>query len=569
MESAPPDSPAQAAPVAAAEPIPAPAQLEPASPAPVAAKSQPPPAADIPVAQEAPPLPPSPESIPAAVPAPPPQPEFATKPAGKAPPETVTKSERAPVKVVETKPEPKTEAKAEAKPATPVAEAKPVETKTVEAAPAVPAAPKKPFSRPLSRDVDPVILTGAQLKTFLGKSNASIRLSAVRANGLEPIPYQIDERNKDNDYVFTAGPDKDDYREKDFDKDNFDANDELVFMARDLGEQMEDISAYPTFKGAKPAVLKEIVIKDPIDGKRGYAYLTSWSGDAPTPSKTDYVNYKSAEDLVEATSFAVGFNKETPFAIDRSMIRLSDGKFSDNRVDILKVRLKSTIWGFYSFNRNQDDFGAKTAAWIDGPVRSILHKGISVRMILGIQSPKIWNDTIFYPYGLSYGIDVITPFSIPSIFSKFEMFSGMDFRDLRGGTFYTNGMSKPITITGNPNSPELAALNANPDENRFAAIGWAGSYFIMRIQIPPEIPLKVNTYLIDDPNYVDGPERFPGAVPGMYFQIDDWLKVQQKKFSIVTTVTVTDTFQPGQEKSFIGRMDRPVTMENPDKLEPK
>ncbi len=455
------------------------------------------------------------------------------------------------------RPAPRTEAKTESAPVAAVTPPTPV-TGTV---PAEPVTPKKPFTRPLSRDVDPVVIPGEQLKSVLGKAITGFRLAAVRENGLETIPFQIDERDKHNDFVFTEGPDKG----EDKDRGLFDVNDELVFMARDLGEPLENPSAYPAHKGSRPEIVKELVIADPIDGKKGYAYLTFWPGDAPAPSKTDYVTYKAAEDLVEATSFAVGFNKETPFAIDRSMIRQANGKFSDNRVDILKVRLRSTIWRFYDFDRNQDDFGSKTAAWIDGPVRVVLHKGISVRMILGIQSPKIWNDTIFYPYGLSYGIDVKTPFSIPSIFSKFEMYSGMDFRDLKGGTFYTNGMSKPVTITGNPNNPEIAALNANPDENRFAAIGWAGSYFIMRIKIPDEIPLKVNSYLIDDPNFIDPPERFPGAVPGMYFKIDDWLKVKQTNISIVTSVVVTDTFVPGQEKAFINRMDRLVRLDNPDK----
>lgn len=507
---------------------------------------------------------PEPEAAPAAEPPSPPA-AVAAAPVAPAPvltaPAPVPAPAAAPAIEAAPKPVPVTalkpaEPKAEAKPAASAPAVIPAVSPAVEA---LPPAPKKPFSRPLDRDVDPVVIKGEQLKTLLGKPIASIRVAAVRANGLEPVPFQVDERDEDNEYVFTAGPDKG----TDRDKGLFDANDELILMARDLGDQLE--GDYPAQKGTQPSAVKEIVIRDPIDGKRGYAYVTSWAGEPPASATKDYVTYKSAEDLVEATSFAVGFNKETPFAIDRSMIRKANGQFSDNRVDILKVRLKSTIFRFYDFDRDQADFGSKTAAWVDGPVRVILHKGISVRMILGLQSPKIWNDTIFYPYGLSYGIDVKTPFKIPSIFSKFEMYSGMDFRDLRGGTFYTNGMSRPVTVTGNPNNPEIAAMNANPDENRFAAIGWEGSYFIMRIKIPPEIPLKVNAYMIDDPNYLDPPERFPGAVPGMYFKIDDWLKVQQTSFNIVTSVFVTDTFVPGQEAKFIGRMDKPPVLENPDR----
>lgn len=438
--------------------------------------------------------------------------------------------------------------------------------KAAEAAPAAPPppvaeapAPRKPFVRPLNRDVEPVLIVGEQLGPFLGRPISSIRLHAIRARGIEPIPLQIDERHPKGEYVFTDGPDKD----HDKDRGLFDANDELVFMAFDLGDRLENLDAFPAHKGNRPAVIRELVIRDPVDGKRGYAYLTAWDGEAPAYSRTDYVTYKAAEDLVEATSFAIGFNKDTPFAIDRASVRLPNGKFSENRVDILKIRLTSTFFRFYDFNRNQTDFGSKTAAWIDGPVRAILHKGISIRMILGLQSPKIWNDTVFYPYGLEYGFDIWSPFAIGTVASKFEMYSGMDFRDLRGGTFYTNGMDKPVTITGNPKNPEIAKVNAIPEENRFAAIGWENSYFLMRINIPPEVPIKLHAYLVDDPDLIDAPERFPGAVPGMYFRMEDWLKVKQTKFSIVTSVHVTDTFTPGQEKLFFTKLDKPPALEKP------
>ncbi len=409
---------------------------------------------------------------------------------------------------------------------------------------------------PLDRPIDPVTVEGAALPELLGKPIGSLRIAVWRDGTFQPIPFQIDERDATGGWVFPAGPEA----SHDEDDGHFDANDVLSLMASDLAEAKPADATAWAFAGASPAVVRELRFRDPLDGRMAFAYASAWDGAAPPPSDVDYVRYDPATDEVHARTFILGFNPEIPFAIDRMRMRLPDGSWSPSRVDILKTRLRSTIWSVYDFDRNQDDFEAVTAAWIDGPVRVVLHKGISVRMILGIQTPKVWNDTIFHPYSFAYQVEIAMPFTIPSIFSRFELSSGVDFDGLNGAKLYVKGVAGPVAVVGQPAGEALARLAASGAEARVTALDWNGRFSVTRIQIDPSVPLRVKLRWVDDPQLEDPPERVRGATPGLYFDFENWLAVEQKNVSIGTGIYLPPTFRPGDEDAFERQLDHPVTL---------
>ncbi len=409
---------------------------------------------------------------------------------------------------------------------------------------------------PLDRPIDPVAVEGALLPELLGKPIASLRLAAWRAGALVAVPFQIDERDATGAWVFPAGPEA----SRDDDEERFDANDVLWVMARDLGEAKPPDAPSWEVAGARPTVTRELRFRDPLDGSTAYAYLAAWDGTPPPPSAVDYVSYEPTADEVRAASFTLGFNREVRFAIDRMRLRAADGSWSPSRVDILKTRLRSTIWSVYDFDRDQDDFEAVTAAWIDGPVRVVLHKGISVRMILGIQTPKVWNDTVFYPYSFQYQVDMAMPFTIPSIFSRFELSSGVDFDGLTGAKLYVKGVHGPVAVVGEPAGEALARLRASGGEQRVTALEWNGQFSVTRIQIDPAVPLRVKLRWVDDATVDDPPERVRGATPGLYFDFENWLAVEQKNVTIGTGIYLPPVFQPGDEDGFERKLDHPVAL---------
>src|SRR5690349_4831174 len=97
-------------------------------------------------------------------------------------------------------------------------------------------------AKTLTRTEDWVTVTGAQLPRLKGKHKDRIRLYAQKNGALQPIAFQIDEKNAEGNYCFSEGPQ--DLIVKDADGGLVDDNDELVFMAKDSGD-LADEKGFP------------------------------------------------------------------------------------------------------------------------------------------------------------------------------------------------------------------------------------------------------------------------------------------------------------------------------------
>ncbi len=403
------------------------------------------------------------------------------------------------------------------------------------------------------REIDVVFIQGAQIESLLGKPIANLRLYAVQEGALAPIPFQIDERNEDGEYVLSAGRKK----SKDEDKGLLDANDELVFLAADMGPQRAAAHGLP-----RASQERELVLRDPINGEQGYAYLFFFGAAPPPPSATDYVTYDPPSDITYTRGFTMGFDPKYRFAINLLGRPRPHFDPKANPVDILKIRMDATIFGFH-VTRHQEDFNTKLAGWIDGPIRVIKWTGMNMRVIAFVRSPRIWNYTFFYPNSFSYDFGIKTPVAIPRVAGRLDLHAGMDFSNLRGAEIYGSGFERPYVVTGTPGDPAIAKINENPDRNDFFAVKWEGVWWLCRIRFPSNVPLEPGLYLTDDAGLADPPENTPGAVPGVYFRLSNWMKVYEKDFMIRNFVIVTDRFTPGSEGEFFARQDRPVFLVDP------
>jgi hypothetical protein len=152
---------------------------------------------------------------------------------------------------------------------------------------------------PLSRDSEPVAMTGAQLPTLAGI--APDRIAAFRyesGTGWHAIPVQVDERALvDLGLIYDSSPvglaplvytDAGMFTGADPDT-GFDSDDQLVFMARDAGVPSA-ASAAPS--GTIEAGSLELVITDPLaPGETGYVYLFEHDGTLDPSAGQSYVSY--------------------------------------------------------------------------------------------------------------------------------------------------------------------------------------------------------------------------------------------------------------------------------------
>jgi len=139
----------------------------------------------------------------------------------------------------------------------------------------------------LTRDRDPVVLTGDALPTLQG--TALDHIATYRWDGAwTQIPMQIDERKiVDFGDVYNLGPqgvttlayaDPNTYTGPDSDP-TFDADDELVVMAIDAGPPAPSAAAEPP--GIVSGSGLELEIFDPLDGGVGYIYLFETTAAVP------------------------------------------------------------------------------------------------------------------------------------------------------------------------------------------------------------------------------------------------------------------------------------------------
>jgi hypothetical protein len=208
----------------------------------------------------------------------------------------------------------------------------------------------------LGRPEDPVIVVGKELPLLTGRPIDELVLSAFDGSNWSPIPFQIDERTNDITGTYVVLEDG-----------LLDANDELVFMAKDSGQLAG--RAWPADVAAQQSVRYRIAVGDPLDpGAAGWAYLFR-STTLPT-DPTNYVQWDEPQQTATAVSYTASFSPS-------AFVGLADLTINGNGVDILdrqKTRIRAFIFTF-----TEEDLATLITPTISvpvvGPVRGVGNGG--------------------------------------------------------------------------------------------------------------------------------------------------------------------------------------------------
>jgi hypothetical protein len=144
----------------------------------------------------------------------------------------------------------------------------------------------------IGRSLDPVILKGQNLPALLGKDTIGFRFYAFNADEISwyPVPFQIDEVTAVRDSGYYA-----------YKNTVLDPMDELVFMARDLGDRAGERVWYDEATAVQ-CPRYEIAVQNPVTNALGYLYVY-WSPFLPISSHS-YISY--ANETVYASSYEAG-----------------------------------------------------------------------------------------------------------------------------------------------------------------------------------------------------------------------------------------------------------------------
>jgi hypothetical protein len=311
----------------------------------------------------------------------------------------------------------------------------------------------------LTRSNDPVILSGADLSNF-GALNPSAIVGFKFINGAwTQIPIQVDERAL-LDIVTPYGPlaatsafppsptnpkiyfytDATTYTGAD-PITTFDADDELVFMAKDAGGLFAGAN-YPS--GIVSGSCRQITITDPLGGL-GYIYLFQNGGSLSQNAGLNYVNYNF-------NSLGTGFpanisgtnNENTTASTSKYSWHFSSEWVSDelkiaigNNTDILD-RYKN-FFSNGSCLRHEDAFSAAENAYVTNKTGSVR----IIRSYMGAVSGPLTQRTHIFYEGRQ---DIFTDLRVHNIVGIADVF---DYNSAANSMIYRNNLNTAgVTING-------------------------------------------------------------------------------------------------------------------------
>jgi hypothetical protein len=286
----------------------------------------------------------------------------------------------------------------------------------------------------------PMVIPGAELESAHDMPLKDLSVMAVRGGKLIPIPFQIDEFNRDG-LIWIDGETPGKAAGKEGLLDDYD---ELVFMYRDGGGERYDASRHSAIKGS---VIQEIRL-DSDDAAARYVYLVQ---NDPSRSAANYVDISLEEGRIESTVMRMRFDRRNLLGIDH-VESLVGPHAGENVFDNIHISLSTGILSpnlRFSLD-TEDNIRVVPRAVARGPVRNTVLLKVRI-WYMGM--PTIVSQDIhvhFYEQGAVIPI----PFAISSIGSlrhfisllrepRFEL--NVDFHQLDGANVTFDSVYRPET----------------------------------------------------------------------------------------------------------------------------
>jgi len=451
------------------------------------------------------------------------------------------------------------------------------------------------LKRTITRQVDPIIVKGEDLSKFLGKKVNSLYLYANRGQTsvettrrvvstdpvgsdpekFVPIPFQIDRRDSQGDLIFpssSVNPVRNqrflngvnsksqisNSKNLNFGKDSnsyslLSNNDELVFMAKDLGNR---VLQKDWIEDAEEGL--EIEVIDPLNGSKGWAYLFSFSS-PKKKSSLDYVDYLPKENKIKAQRYIVGFCPQAEMVFDNLTITKTGGGDGVDIFDRFKVRVEARMFLGVRFSKNEEDFTSQVTGYLDGPVR-VIRRSKSRTKVFGVFSTP-WANSDFTAYCSFFKLPIIInlPFDLSLLLSKLSLRMSADASLITGRKFYNSNNLKGVELDGVMSKKEHK-LDYGPAKWLVVAgtrEGDTGTW-LNRLLIPPSSGLIPNLYYQDDLEALDGPEEVPGQIGNIGYEITNFTHLKGGKYKIISIMYTLPKYKVGDEKGYLDVLDHPL-----------
>ena len=357
-----------------------------------------------------------------------------------------------------------------------------------------------------TRAMQVIIIKGEQIPTLLNQASDDYSIMAVSGDKLKAIPFQFDDWNERGFPYVPGGTLKVDGIEG-----IIEAQDELVFMLRDLGPQADDV-----VKNLEEGnLLVELAFVE--DGIERYAYIVKGNSQR---SEKKYTHYDIETGLLKTTKYSLQTDPNNLLVWSDMFYDGYEGG-TKTILDTMKLRVKAKL-GFIKATISNNLIPSDVVAVKNGPVRSLIALDASIS-IFGVALADAGASVTMTDQTLQFPVYLTIP-KAASILSNLSLEVSLDFNDMTDAKVRTElGPAEPI-LAGNEDK------GGNPEDyNIDLEHSWLSlstekdwdiiAFFSGKTGFKPTL----NT-LYKDSRFnekVDNPERFEGSSPHVGYLVED------------------------------------------------
>jgi hypothetical protein len=396
-------------------------------------------------------------------------------------------------------------------------------------------------AKTLTRFHDPVVISTPVLPGAMGTSTAAIALYRVRNGRLDAMPYQFDARDRSGN-LDVGTP-------QDF---VLDDNDELVFMAKDTGDQADSA----TLGGAAGL---EIEVSDPLEGGRGWAYLLPATVATGASPMATYVRFDAERDRATAELYEIDYAKGLNFLTGLRVAPAAGGNGENllRQTRMLGEPTFSLLFGDVRLSFTERNSIVQVMGIKNGSVRSVRRVQLSVD--LGPLFPDL-------PTGTAYTLHYFSSFSTPTQMSVPWMALKVlrDFRFENVLEFSSTAAPERYWDANNRGGTALTAdsveeIETNRDHDWWAVSGASGS--LLQVFI---LPQEWTAWGVTRGAVVQRPHAAAGSLArqfaGAGFTLRDMTQLQHSgSYQLLqSTIILPHRYQPGDEEQVLAMFHAPL-----------
>lgn len=385
--------------------------------------------------------------------------------------------------------------------------------------------------RSLTRSIDPIEVPGFEVPAFSGMAISRLRAIASRSGKLITIPFQIDQKDSNNDWVWNAVYEApmandwfDDESLAEADRHNnltyddqdaagnkvFDDNDVIVFLAKDAGDK--DQKSLMRL-GAERLV--ELEISDPVNQGKGWVYLAYFKFNAPALSDKHYVRYEPEKLVVSGPEHEFLYSQDHVMMLEDFRLG-GTSVFAGNRI---RGEVEAGVGPItLDFEFSENNVKGYNAGYINGPVRVVKRSVEYVQLGPGITSPPVNCDHFHYPWHAEIPILISKHFPVRQL----SILATSIFRESTFTRAEVEGAKNPIFLGIRPTHGNLLMDNT---EAKWIALAGEGISIINSVKIPEKHKQHIEAYpyLVDSRDTSDSYDAKPafGVEAGFMIRTTD------------------------------------------------